>query len=291
MTRFIFLADTHLGANPMGYTQQPGYPERIGELIPALESLVRDVGGVDVILHGGDMVDTASARAISDAAALFPAALPVRLCLGNHDLSCDGALDLWMRHGARFFPGGEPDYTIAAPGCAVHVLTTHWSATPFLWKDTLDEHFLHGQLDWLDEQVRRCGNDVQMLVTHSPARGVPPDQTGLAEPLHPPTPAFQGTIDAILRRHPQIRCVLGAHTHMNMNAVSGSIHRVTVSSFVETPFECKLFEVEQGKVSMTTVSLAGRLSFKAEYDAAKHYVQGREQDRKICCAERRATDL
>ena len=52
MTRFLYIADTHLGAAPMGYRQQPGYPERLGEIVRALRRIPTNaakeaVAGID----------------------------------------------------------------------------------------------------------------------------------------------------------------------------------------------------------------------------------------------------
>ena len=101
MTKFLYIADTHLGANPMGYQKQRGYPERLPEILACLRAWLADEGGVDFILHGGDMVDSATADHIREAAEVFRFPVPVYLCLGNHDLTGEGSLDDWLALGAR----------------------------------------------------------------------------------------------------------------------------------------------------------------------------------------------
>ena len=66
---------------------------------------------------------------------------------------------------------------------------------------------------------------------------------------------------------------------MNMHVEKTKVHYVTVSAFVESPFEFKLFEMQSDLLSMTTISLADRLPFKADYDKNKTFVQGRMIDR------------
>jgi len=73
--------------------------------------------------------------------------------------------------------------------------------------------------------------------------------------------------------------VLGAHSHVNMSVETDGVQYVTASSLVESPFEFKLFEVGEGGLAMTTVSLFGRMGFDAVYDFDRTFVQGRERDR------------
>lgn len=45
VTRFIYIADTHLGANPAGYQQQKAYPEKLPDILSALCKHVAKSGG------------------------------------------------------------------------------------------------------------------------------------------------------------------------------------------------------------------------------------------------------
>ena len=112
MTRFVYLADTHIGAMPMGFQMQSGYPERIAEIVSALRDWIIDDGHIDFVLHGGDMVDSCSDTNIERAADVFNLPVPVYLCLGNHDLTRPGAVETWMRLAPCFFPEGRAGYSL-----------------------------------------------------------------------------------------------------------------------------------------------------------------------------------
>ena len=64
-----------------------------------------------------------------------------------------------------------------------------------------------------------------------------------------------------------------------MRVAHRGVEFVTVSSLVETPFECKLFDVMPRAISMSTVSLHDLLDWDGEYDPAQAFVQGRSMDR------------
>lgn len=119
----------------------------------------------------------------------------------------------------------------------------------------------------------------QILLTHCCIYGLPPEQTGFAEPHHCPTAAFTDQISSFVAGNPSIKCVLSGHNHMNMRVNHGGVEFATVSSLVETPFEFKLFEVTSKRMQMTTVALGSTLEIDAPYDDAKSFVQGRPVDR------------
>ena len=76
MTRFLYIADTHLGADPMGYQQQRGYPQRLPEILSALCARLDAIHGIDFILHGGDMVDSTTEGHVAAAAKSFDLPVP-----------------------------------------------------------------------------------------------------------------------------------------------------------------------------------------------------------------------
>jgi len=279
MTRFLYIADTHLGADPMGYTQQPGYPERLGEICRTLVEHVAAWGGVDFVLHGGDMVDAATDANIRAAAELFDLPAPVYLCLGNHDLTTPDAIQRWLEVAPRFFIGNAPEYDVATDDCIIHVVPNHWCDAPYYWRDTQEPQLSAEQVERLERALDAAPDLPHVILTHSPVHGVPPEQTGLVEPHHSPPASFTSQITAILAGHDCVRCVLGGHSHMNMRLARDGVEFVTVSALSETPFEFKLFEVSSEKMRMSTVSLGPSLDLDAEYDERKAFVQGRPVDR------------
>lgn len=279
MTRFIYIADTHLGADPMGYQQQKGYPQKLPEILSALLTHSSTRHGIDFILHGGDMVDSTTEGNIIAAAQYFDLAVPVYLCLGNHDLTTPNAADMWLKMAPRLFIGDTPNYAITSEDCVIHVAPNHWGDQPYYWKDTQRAHLSPAQIDLISRDLCAHSELPHIILTHSPLHGLPEAQTGFPNPYHSPSGSLSDEITTIAEKHANIVCVLGAHNHMNMHINHAGVEYVTVSSLVETPFEFKLFEVTPRRIEMTTFSLCSALTFDAEYNPAKSFAQGRHIDR------------
>jgi hypothetical protein len=279
MTRFLYIADTHVGANPMGYQQQQGVPEKLPELVAAIKNQIATDKCIAFVLHGGDMVEAATDRNLTAAVKAFDLPVPVYLCLGNHDLTAPDALERWLTLAPGFFRQGRPEYSIETAQCVLHVVPNHWEARPYYWETVQQPHFSAGQLERLDGALRLKPHLPHLLLTHSPVHGAPVEQTGFAEPFHPPGKAFTAAVTAMAARHGNLQCVLGAHNHLNLCVKNQGVHFVTVSALVETPFELKLFEVTADVITMSTLSLANRVGGAAAYDAGKAFVQGRPNDR------------
>lgn len=277
-TKFLYLSDTHLGANPPGYQQQRACPELLPEIMGAMQKYIEEEG-VQFVLHGGDMIDFTTAENIRAAVRLFEIlSVPVYLCLGNHDLTTPDALQQWLHLAPHFFPDGKPEYSIRQD-CAIHVVPNHWGNQSYYWKDVQEMSFDSQQLDFLENALAASPDRPHLLLTHGPAFGLPPQQTGLEEEYHTPNPAFTRHLADLAMRYPHLRCVLGAHNHLNMCIARHETYFVTTSALVETPFEMKLFEVTPEAISMSTVTLGNRMSRRGEYNFEKTFVQGRPVDR------------
>lgn len=263
----------------MGYQQQRGYPEALSEILAALRAHLHADAGIDFVLHGGDMIEAASDENILAAAECFVLPVPVYVCLGNHDLTISTALERWMELAPDFFLNGRPEYMIEAEHCIVHVVPNHWHDTPFHWEDVQNAHFSEDQIEQLTENLGMTPHLPHIVLTHSPIFGLPVEQTGFSDPFHPPNPSFTETVTDLTAKHRNIRCVLGAHNHMNMRVRNEGVEYLTVSSLVETPFELKAFDVTPDSITMSTVNLADSLSFYGEYDETRTFVQGRAIDR------------
>jgi hypothetical protein len=281
--KFLFLADTHVGgADDSGYRQQPRYISRFARLIECLAAWIEARGDIDFVIHGGDLVDEATAVNIEAAAGFFARLpCPVYLALGNHDLTGPGASTAWMEAAPSFFPSGSVDGSLHRGGLDFELLTCHWGTVPFHWdpEEPQIPHFLRPQI----ERFTRRGGDAQpvkVVVTHAPPFGLPCCQTGLSVPLHEPQGGFFAALQRLIADSP-VKLVLGAHTHMNMCVERGGVSYVTTAAFTEAPFEFKLFEAEPGRLLMRTCSLAGAVGFPYEYDFDKTHVQGRLCDRVI----------
>lgn len=284
MTRFIYIADTHMGASPMRYQQQKGYPEKLNQILLALAEHLRRDGAIDFILHGGDMIESTSDDNISRAAEAFAFDVPVYLCLGNHDLTTPNAADRWLQLAPQFFKNNAPDYSVQSEDCVLHVAPNHWCEKPFYWNGAQAPRFSKDQLERLSRDLAAKPNLPHLLVTHSPVHGVPASQTGFSEPFHAPDPSFTTAVTKLISVSPGMRCVLGAHTHMNMRLNCDDVEFVTTSPLVETPFDFKLFEVTSRRLAMSTISLRSTVGFESDYDSKKAFIQGGTEERSFSIA-------
>lgn len=291
MTRFVYLSDTHIGASGLGYHQQQAYPERLPEIVAALSAWIRKEGNIDFVLHAGDMADNGTAEQIRRASDLFKLPVPIYLCLGNHDLSEKDSLENWLELAPQFFAGDRPEFVIETDDCAVHVIPNQWGDPPYFWKGDSYPHpaFLPDQLRSFEESYRKLGGKTQLFLTHSPVLGVPVAQTGFSRPFHEPEGRFKDIVFELLQERPEIRCVLGAHSHINMRVELQGVNYITSSAMIETPFEYKLFEVDLSSIRMKTLSLASSLPFQTTYNPERSFVQGRTPDREMVHHFRRSS--
>lgn len=279
MTKFLYLADSHCGSNPPGYQQQRACPERLSEIIDVLQSyIVKEK--VDFVLHGGDLIDSTSIENIRAGAELFGALeVPVYLCLGNHDLTTPDALQQWLQFAPQLFPNRKPEFSILQSDCAIHVAPNHWGDYAYYWNVDQRMRFDAEQLQFLETALNRNTDRPHLLLTHGPTFGLPPQQTGFDEDYHTPYAEFTKTISDLATRHAHLRCILGAHNHLNMCIARHETYFVTTSAFAEMPFEVKLFEASREALSMKTVTLGNQMTGKYDYDFDKTFVQGRSVDR------------
>lgn len=279
MTRFLYIADTHLGVRAPTYYQQEPSPDRLPQILAALCEHETVRGGVDFILHGGDIVHEYSVDNIAAAVDAFRIDIPVYLCLGNHDLTAPQAADQWLKQAPGFFGSDAPEFTITSDDCMVHVVPNHWGEVPYCSEGAQGPHLSDSQLDRVTSELHRSPDLPHILLTHSQVYGLPTAQTGLDEPYHSPAPSFTAQVATVAARYPALQCVLGAHNHMNMCVHENGTAFVTVSALTETPYEFKLFEVSPNHIEMSTIPLQPALGFDGDYDTSKSYVQGRPVDR------------
>ncbi len=279
MARFVYITDTHYGASDFGYQQQKRYNEKLYEIVQLLDKWIQKDNNIDFILHGGDMVDSATEENIKGVSNLFNLSVPVYLSLGNHDLTNKCAVDIWLKEAPQFFINNSPNFSIKVDNLFLHVITTHWEDTPYYWETNQNPHFINEQYQKLKYQNINQKDFIHILCTHSQLVGVPCEQTGYSNEYHPTEDNFYREVFGLINENLNIRCVLSGHSHINTYVAKDNIHLVTASSLSEVPFEFKLIEVTSSEINMSTISLDSETSFKTNYNFNKTFVQGREKDR------------
>ena len=282
MTRFIYLSDTHWGNNNPGYTMQHTQPNRLPELLAALEEWIKTHGTIDFILHGGDMIDSTNPKNIDFIAQAFELSVPVYLCLGNHDLTCENALEIWLDRAPHFFQGAA-NFSIETSDCLLHVVPNQWGPMPYYWDGLQEPHFSVEQEQFINNGLERDLRRVHILSTHSPFHGVPIEQSGFKNIYHHPPQTFVERGHSLLKEHHNLQCILGAHSHINTCIEQNGNYLITSSSFVEMPFDFKCINISEGQITMATHCLVDHIDDVGtnHYDFSKTFVQGRTCDRTI----------
>jgi 3',5'-cyclic-AMP phosphodiesterase len=278
--KFIYLADTHIGGSDSeGYYKQPRYLRYFQQIIKCLKDYIENTGDIDFIIHGGDMVDETTPESIKAAADFFDQLpCPTYLVLGNHDLTEPDSVAMWLKQAPQLFTNGATDFRLIKDGVQLDALLCNWGKTSAYWNPE------EPQIPWLSEkqlqQIADLDHDCyrQIIVTHSPVYGLPPEQHGGTEPLHPPAGNLQARLSPVLNN---TSLVLGAHNHMNMALLKDNRYYVTTAALSEMPFEFKIIEVTRQKLAMQTIDLSALVPFHGKYDFNATYVQGRTCDRKI----------
>ena len=286
MTRLVYLSDTHHGGGPRGYHRQVPYNERLPQLIEALEMWMRQRGNIDLVLHGGDMVEWAEAELLEQAVADWSTlSVPLYLALGNHDLTAPDALDMWRKFGGHLFGEGEPAYTLDLHDCLLHVIPTQWGDRPYFWDENVPHAALYPeQLDELEARLAGGYHIPQLLCCHSAPGAVSAEQTGEAEDSHGPPPEYAVALAELVEAYPSLHLILSGHSHINSLGTVGGAHWLMASSLSESPFEFKDIEITDVGLTVRTVSLFHEVGWRAQYDFDAAYVQGRPCDRELTLA-------
>ncbi|MBQ9771446.1 MAG: metallophosphoesterase [Lentisphaeria bacterium] len=281
--RFLLISDTHIGNPCPGYHPQTPLddPE---PLFKALGTLIRQ-RGVDFICHAGDIIDNGSREQMRIAAEIFRTLpCPTFAVPGNHDLMFPESAKWMTEELPELFPCGTTDYYLIRDGIRFDFLTSNWNEKPAFWDGvSLDSNFQQKQYAVLEDGPQDLP---RILITHSPACGVPVKQSGLKQIFHAPPMTFEKDIFR-LAKEKNISLILCGHNHLNLSVKKSGIKAVTVSALREMPFEFKFFEIANGKLSMSTCSLSEMTGIRLPYDFNKTYIQGRICDRAFDCRFRK----
>ncbi len=286
MTKFICISDSHVGVdqekyNTVNYHIQKGYHDHDEEIVNSLSRLIESES-IDFVVHSGDIIDSASVEQIQSVHKLFAALpVPLYLCLGNHDLDDSDAQLWWLEHAPSFFPNNQINYSLNCDDCVIHMVPNQWGDEAYTWTTTQKATFLDEQLTFLNTALEQRPDVFHFVVTHSPVFGIDQEQVGPGMGTHAADEGFIQCFETLCKRHPHLRVVVGGHTHHNMYVSDYNCHFVTTSAFLEAPFDCKMFTInnEEQLIDMCTRSLASDVPFPVEYDYDKTQSQGRLWDR------------
>ena len=276
--KFIIVADIHFdNPNDQGFSMQEKHTEQAGEILDALGRAAA-AEHAEFIIHAGDMINFGTGEEIRRAAERC-CALPVPFytVLGNHDCLAADFAELWLANGAGLFPEGTLETTFVRGGLRFDLLTNSWGREAPFW---VPEDGFFTRLE--PPQFARLRSGPQdlprIVVFHSQIRPAYPRQTGKVSDIHAPTNGFEKTGDRIIREfHPLL--IAGGHNHLNILEKIDTTYAVTASSLTEAPFEYKLLEFADGRLSMRTCSLGDDVPFPFRWDPARKFVQGEACDR------------
>jgi predicted phosphodiesterase len=285
-TRFLYITDTHWGAQPnMGYTVQPRDPAIFEDIHLALKQwLARQPESIDLILHGGDVVnDGTEPQIIGAVSRLKSLGLPVHVCLGNHDLEQPSSITSWRKHHQGLLADVSGSYRLALKDLDLYVLAHHWDQIdpPHYWNRAGPQVPLldSKQLQDFEDFARGAMRPI-VLAVHAPVLGVPPSQSGQPEEVHKPAPTWRDTIFSLIDRCPAIALVLTGHNHMHTLARHRQAVIASTTSLTETPFQARVIEVNNNHFTMNTVQLCDLLTAPAPAILpAKAYAVGSDEQR------------
>lgn len=286
--KIVFATDLHLGAAEGDFHQQAYWAEGLPHLVECLVDRLQR-WKADMLLLGGDLVgDVSPQRILQCVDLLRRIELPTFVCLGNHDLSCADAISLWRDALARWPSARLADAAVSFPACDLILLNNHWiddlagQRRPELrWRRGSPNHpcLTAGQIQWLDQAlVSGPAKRPAIVAVHADLDALPPELTGLPQPIHVPPADYADAFNAVADRHPRLRLVLNGHNHATHALRQGRRAHMTCGSMSEFPFYVRLVEVTADAIDVTTRSLCDPPA-DLRIDPGAAWVLAREQDR------------
>jgi 3',5'-cyclic AMP phosphodiesterase CpdA len=287
--KFAYITDTHFGGDKNCWGQQTTYPELLPKLFNKLSQYLKQ-NPVDFILHGGDITNNASPQQLhdlDDTIAQLPA--PLRLTLGNHDLSHIQALSLWKEKN-NTFPSNTTatgDFTIEMGPVTLLAMTNSWSNpngdNPFYWDSSKEQTagFTDTQYDWLEAQLNETPEKPFILTIHETLYSLPPRLTGMPEPIHKTTGPYINKIKSFINTHPQIKLILSGHCHASCLTIDNSQYFVTTSAYFEPPFQIRIIDINNSSINLDVAYPCNMEEFDIPGTPESFWSAGQQQDRKI----------
>ena len=256
----LYLTDSHTGNDGAGWGHHPIRPDLIPQMTAALRQRMTTCR-VDMILHGGDITDSGSVEQQLQVRKLWSQLpVPIRLCLGNHDLDGEESPETWLTNVPEFFEDNDLDYMIECGPVDVYVLACGWLND----QDKITRCFNPGysvqpgilptQLDWLCGLLKSRSHRPAVMAIHAPLDPLPPALTGQEESIHLTPPSYTQPIINLLNRFPNVRLVLSGHCHATCLTRHGNRVHLTTSAFCEPPFQIRAITINKNVIRVRTIS-------------------------------------
>ncbi|WP_432797210.1 metallophosphoesterase family protein [Poriferisphaera sp. WC338] len=280
MQRILYLTDTHLGAsNTDGYFMQPRCLKHWRALLSTLKQFLQE-NSVDLILHGGDLIDTALSDTINRAADdMRSLGVPVQLCLGNHDLDHLEAINNWLKFAPDLFPQKHHTGAIRGKHAHIFILAHHYGSTnpPHHWNLT----FENAQIPVIDPTQRAslelflaASDKPVILATHCPVTDVPPHQLPGPNPFHPPDPQYASYLLSLADQSAKLPLILTAHNHVNACVPFPRTTALSTAAFTEAPCSARLITIDAQTITIERISFAQKIDLNIQLDPDNAWVCG-----------------
>lgn len=251
---FVNLSDPHLALaakdSPENFKITEGSPQLLRQTL----SEVSRIPGLDFVVLTGDLLNDGepwNLNAIREM--LSQLKVPYYVILGNHDYAHPGQQGIskaefiftFQGHGFR---GNQGWYSVdLAPG--LHGV--------FLDSTVSDSHGGYippDELRWLEKDMSRNRNKLTFIFLHHllvPA--VPQDAT---EGWGITLVRNAAEVNALLKRHPQVRVVISGHHHLGKVQTVDGVHYLVNHSIVTYPNRYTLYELTPQRLKYRAVSIS-----------------------------------
>ncbi|QDU34220.1 Calcineurin-like phosphoesterase [Poriferisphaera corsica] len=284
--RILYITDTHVGANLKdGYYMQGRCTDEWEAIIDVLRGYIADQK-IDMVLHGGDLVDTADEQIIALAAkSMRSLGVPVTMCFGNHDLDHVDARKSWYKIASDLLPQGTHTGGICGDKINVFVISHHYASNnpPHYW----DMKRTDAQIPVIDETQRAtlelfvaASDKPVIIVTHCPVHGISAEQTGDTE-FHPANKAYANYLYSLAAQSGNVPLILSAHNHVSSVQRHLGFVTMTTGGLTEVPCSARLLTIDDEKIKIEQVDFAGQLGLLGKIDESKKWVAGMAKDRCI----------
>ena len=286
-SEFLYITDTHIGNDGSGWGHHPLRPDLIPRLINALEKWI-EKHPVNMVLHGGDMIDSGAAEQQMQAKEMWAQlSVPVRLCLGNHDVACEGAYNNWLSNVPELFLEGKADYFVECGKADVYVLACSWlnedgELSQWWNRDVQDRAgILPEQLAWLDGALSNRSDRPAIVALHCPLDPLPTALTGACEPIHVPQRSYVESMLSVINAHGNVKLVLGGHCHATCVTSYDERTHLTTAAFSEPPFQIRRISIDDEVIKVRTFSPVDHRQLEVTFRAERAWSAGRAGDTSV----------